>query len=900
MSNYIDNISEILKEEKWTRMTIADFKQNDFESFDPLIVDIANSHENKEIENFLEQYLKNNSNSIIALYFLSMILASNQELMGNDYAKKLLDIFDENRKTKIVKFLCEKFISKTKLYKAVLLRYIQILEDEKKSDDEIVEFYEMIIKLDFTDTKIGKKLAQYYENHGIRDKAIYYYKKVFDYSLNSKNPTEIEELFKKLLEFDEIDEDYFYLKIDNTENLNLKIKLGEKLIEHFEVKEKWESVISTIKIIYEYLPDKSSQNNNPTIQKLREKIIAAYLKKYESNTQLEACLQKSQIREKWKSLGAAITDFERYIPFDINKYVFHQLSGLGFIKDINVNEDYVIVDFDNKKGHKFSIDMALKALKILDDNDFRVLEKYHPEILTELIEKNPSALMISLLKSFNKPLNTKDIKSILTKKLINEKDWNKTWDKIRNNIKDNPLIIRDGTVYSLRTKAASKEENILQRFKSTESLLQKSQIYLNYLEEAQDFDTDTSQYMLKTFLAYIPNEKDYMIIHENLVIAYLFLYQLKQKYPQLSIKFSFDTVDLFNKLIEEKNYIFNFKDTIYEKDFFNKLMLYSNNWQNIMGEYLLEYPSKFIVSTLISRGYLDIIKEKGKEIARNFKDKPEIFLWFVKNVYTQNDFAEFFDPVEILVILANLLDITNKAIVQKIDSSYNRKLYNNIVDLLFKDKLFENYLLTNSPNIEKVASVFLKIKWVREDNLIEFKTLLAKYRPEILTKIAPQEKEESDSTFYSTTDAIKEKQNYLQNLLKVEIPRVNREMMLAKEKGDLRENAEYHSARELLQSLNVEAAELQKDLNNVKPIDFNSISCDVVSIGTRCVLLEKESQKKYVYTILGKWDIDINNNIISYETELGKILLNKKVGDEFVNPVDEKIYSILSIEKASN
>ncbi|HPB48056.1 MAG TPA: hypothetical protein PLX16_05515, partial [Exilispira sp.] len=131
MSNYIDNISEILKEEKWTRMTIADFKQNDFESFDPLIVDIANSHENKEIENFLEQYLKNNSNSIIALYFLSMILASNQELMGNDYAKKLLDIFDENRKTKIVKFLCEKFISKTKLYKAVLLRYIQILEDEK-------------------------------------------------------------------------------------------------------------------------------------------------------------------------------------------------------------------------------------------------------------------------------------------------------------------------------------------------------------------------------------------------------------------------------------------------------------------------------------------------------------------------------------------------------------------------------------------------------------------------------------------------------------------------------------------------------------------------------------------------------------------------------------------------
>ncbi len=892
MQKIIDSITEILKEEKWTRTSIAEFSIPIFESYDNLIKNIQEKNETVEISNFLESYLKGNPNSIIALYFLSILYAITQDIKGNEWSKRLIDIFDENRRFKIVKYLCEKYLSFNQSYKFILSRYIQILEDEKKPESDIVPYMEILNRIDYSDTRIIRKLAVYYENSSNTEKAILYYKKLFDNSSNSKSTGEVEELWKKLLEFDTIEPDYFFLKLNYIENINLKIKLAEKLIEHFEIKENWDLVVETIKMTYQMLQDKTKGN---IVQKLRDQIINAYMHKYANNSQLMDCIKKSEINQKWKSLGTAIADFEKYIPFDKNKYVFHQLSGLGFIKDIN--KDYVIVDFEKKKDHKFTIAMALKALRILDDNDFMVLEKYHLDKLISYAEQNPKELLVILLKSFNKPLSTKDIKTLLTNKIISEDKWNKFWENLRNKIKDDPIIIKNGTNYSIRVKPALKEESILERFKSEDNLIHKAQIYSSYLDEENDFNSEFSQTMLRVFLGFL---KDDVSVHQNMVIAFLFLKELKTKYPQMNFNLPFNSEIFFSKLLEEKKYIFNFGDSNFEKLFFLELMNYTTNWPQIMGEYLLKYPSKFIISTLISKGFTEIIREKGKEVIRNAKDNTETFLWFLKNIFLHKDFSDIVDKGDLILIVSNLLDISNKAIIQKINVNINRKLFYNLGDILFKDKLLENYFKENPSisQVKKIATIFLRTKWKTDDYLIDFKTLLAQYFPDILSEISPEEKDESESFFYTTLESIKEKQEHLQFLIKQEIPRVNREMMQAKEKGDLRENAEYHSARELLQSLNVEAAELQKDLNIARPIDFSTVDTSKISIGTKCQLQSEASGKIISYTILGKWDIDVNNNIISYETELGKILMNNKVGDIILNPIDNVKYKVISIGKA--
>jgi transcription elongation GreA/GreB family factor len=75
-------------------------------------------------------------------------------------------------------------------------------------------------------------------------------------------------------------------------------------------------------------------------------------------------------------------------------------------------------------------------------------------------------------------------------------------------------------------------------------------------------------------------------------------------------------------------------------------------------------------------------------------------------------------------------------------------------------------------------------------------------------------------------------------------------------------------------------AELQGDLMRAKPTDFTEVSNERVGIGSIVKLLESGSSESKEFTILGAWDSDPDNNILSYLTPLGQSLLGKTVGDE--------------------
>jgi len=75
-------------------------------------------------------------------------------------------------------------------------------------------------------------------------------------------------------------------------------------------------------------------------------------------------------------------------------------------------------------------------------------------------------------------------------------------------------------------------------------------------------------------------------------------------------------------------------------------------------------------------------------------------------------------------------------------------------------------------------------------------------------------------------------------------------------------------------------AELQGDLMRAKPTDFTEAPIDSIGIGSVVELNDLGSGEKVKYTILGAWDSDPENNILSYLTPLGQSILGKKVGDE--------------------
>ncbi|MDR2521122.1 MAG: GreA/GreB family elongation factor, partial [Spirochaetaceae bacterium] len=99
--------------------------------------------------------------------------------------------------------------------------------------------------------------------------------------------------------------------------------------------------------------------------------------------------------------------------------------------------------------------------------------------------------------------------------------------------------------------------------------------------------------------------------------------------------------------------------------------------------------------------------------------------------------------------------------------------------------------------------------------------------------------------------------------------------------GDLRENAEYKAAKEKQEILNSTIAKLKSELERAQPFDPRTVNTDRVSFGTKVTLRNDASGQHETYSILGPWESDPNNRIISYLSPFGAALMNKKSGETF-------------------
>ncbi|WP_273211817.1 transcription elongation factor GreA [Helicobacter rodentium] len=137
----------------------------------------------------------------------------------------------------------------------------------------------------------------------------------------------------------------------------------------------------------------------------------------------------------------------------------------------------------------------------------------------------------------------------------------------------------------------------------------------------------------------------------------------------------------------------------------------------------------------------------------------------------------------------------------------------------------------------------------------------------------------------------------LKNLKEVERPKNIIEIDTAREHGDLKENAEYHAARERQLFLDARINELTQLVAEARVIDPASLTHNKVSFGSTIKLEDLESEEQFTYTIVGATESNPEKGLISYNSPLAKQLLGKFVGDEVgvTLPKGRVDYEILDI-----
>ena len=139
----------------------------------------------------------------------------------------------------------------------------------------------------------------------------------------------------------------------------------------------------------------------------------------------------------------------------------------------------------------------------------------------------------------------------------------------------------------------------------------------------------------------------------------------------------------------------------------------------------------------------------------------------------------------------------------------------------------------------------------------------------------------------------------LERLKKVERPRITQAIAEAREHGDLKENAEYHAAREQQSFAEGRIKELEHKLSHAQIIDVTTIPVNgKVVFGATVTLIDVEDDRTVAYRIVGEDEADAKANLISVNSPIARALVGKAEGDEVtVNaPGGDVIYEIEAVE----
>ena len=129
--------------------------------------------------------------------------------------------------------------------------------------------------------------------------------------------------------------------------------------------------------------------------------------------------------------------------------------------------------------------------------------------------------------------------------------------------------------------------------------------------------------------------------------------------------------------------------------------------------------------------------------------------------------------------------------------------------------------------------------------------------------------------------------------------KVIKDIEVARGHGDLKENAEYHAAKERQGHIEGRIMELKDKLGRAEVIDCSTLDCEKVVFGTIVKVIDLDTDKEEQYQLLGPEEADVKNGSISIMSPLGRSMIGKSVGDEISvkTPGGLRTFEIIDINR---
>lgn len=627
--------------------------------------------------------------------------------------------------------------------------------------------------------------------------------------------------------------------------------------------------------VYKLIVDLQT-TNDPELGKQ----VLDYLKqRYPDDSYYHDKIRLIGLREGTNFQGA-VSNYELLTHMKKGNFVFHTSGwGIGEIMDISFLREQLSLEFDYVSGRKdLSFQNAFKTLLPIPNEHFLALRFGNPDELEERAKKNPIDVIHILLRDLG-PLSAAEIKEELCELVIPTNEWVRWWQTARSKIKKDTMIetpadVRD--TFRLRESEVTHEETLqkaLEKKPNAETLIQMVYAFL------RDFPTTLKN---DAFRMDLQEKLKEALATEELTDAqelqiHFFLQDLATEKQDDQVS------QLIKRFTSPEDVVKTVEVVAFKKRALTEVRTLREDWTSVFLNLLIELDQAplrdYILTELVkAKKEAEVIK-KIDELLSFPARHPHVVIWYIQKVMKdaslplagQEGKNRLFESF--LILLSTLEQSSgHRDLIKKMHNFLMSGRYANV------RKIFQK---ADQETVQEFLLLATKCHSLSDHDIKIFHSLAEVVHPSLgkLAKKYEEKETEEDLPIWTTQEGYLKIKERIQAISTVETVENAKEIEVARSHGDLRENAEFKAALERRDRLQSELKTLSAQFNRARVLTKSDVKTDKADIGV-IVDCQGDDGAEVSYTLLGPWDADPDQHILSFQSKLAQSMVGKKIGDQ--------------------
>lgn len=583
------------------------------------------------------------------------------------------------------------------------------------------------------------------------------------------------------------------------------------------------------------------------------------------------------MREEFEKMAAAGKldrhHIDALVQLTNSGFCMHRSWGFGKIKTVDTVFARFTIDFPNKPGHAMDLAFAAESLRAIPRDHILARKAADLESLRQMAATNHLELVKLVLSSNAGKATVDQIQQALVPDVIRD-DWKKWWEAAKRELKKDghfqvPLKKSEPIVYQV--KEVSLQDRLMGDFRASKGLKARIAVAGEIIKNAHDL-SDKQSAANEVILALNSEIPSYQRTQPAVALEAIFVRDDCRETAGLApTQGELEAAAIWSQDLKLGPLMEQLPAAKHRRALESFKAANPDKWVETLRNTLNSVSAKLcreFAGLLIHEGHMAELKEMLARLISQHTASSELLLWLAKD---RNDsFADILGP-EVFRAMLTAME----------RDQFNEKRSNRLRDFILDDQelLVE---LIGSADLEVIKDLTRALQLSPSFDDMDKRSLLArivKSYPAIQSLISGEQTRQ-ESHLLVSWESLERRKNEYRELVEKKIPANSKEIAIARSYGDLRENHEYKAAKEMQKLLMKQKAELETQLVRARGTDFAGSRTDVVGIGTIVRATDLEANRPEHFTILGAWDSDPDQGVVSYLSPMAQALLNHKIGDE--------------------